>query len=333
MENNYPIKLDKKDIAIIRELEKNSRIQFNQLGKIVGLRGETVEYRIEKFRKADLILRFFAEPNLWKIGLVPYRLYLKMTNMPKSVEEKFKNKFSTHPNIQFFAACDGQWDFILRFLLRDENEFKVEIVKIMNEYGVYIQRKNIAITMYDAYLPMTFFTGGDKIARISTEQEKKSDKLDEKDFQILYYLCEDARMPTTKIAKNIGISSDAVSYRIKKLKDDRVIKYFASWFNMYSLGYEYHKIFIWFYRVSSEKETEIIRYCEQHPNISFLTRVIGDWDVELDVWVKNTTELHELVWVIKNKFSDTIRDHINLSVLRTWIPNPFRSYVERSRSV
>ena len=333
MENNYPIKLDKKDILVMRELEKNSRMTFNQIGKLVGLRGETVEYRIKKLKKAGLILRFFAEPNLQKLGLKPYRLYLKMGNMPKLTEENFKNTFSVHPKIQFFGACDGQWDFILRFLLKDENDFEAEIVKIMDEYGTYIQRKDIAITMYDAYLPMTFFTGGEKVARIITEQEEKVGTLDEMDYKILYYLCGDARTSTTEIAGNVGLSPDAVSYRIKKLKAEKIIKYFTCWFNMYSLGYEYHKIFIWFQCIRPEKELEVIRYCEQHPNVSFMTRVVGGWDIELDVWVRNTTELHNLVGTIKNKFGNVIRDHVNVSILRTWIPNPFRSHMERNKKV
>ena len=49
-------------------------------------------------------------------------------------------------------------------------------------------------------------------------------KLDLKDRKILYELDLDARQPLTQIGKKVGLSKDVVSYRMKKLQDEGIIK-------------------------------------------------------------------------------------------------------------
>jgi Lrp/AsnC family leucine-responsive transcriptional regulator len=49
-------------------------------------------------------------------------------------------------------------------------------------------------------------------------------KLDLKDRKILYELDLDARQPLTRIGKKVGLSKDVVSYRMKKLQDEGIIK-------------------------------------------------------------------------------------------------------------
>ena len=48
--------------------------------------------------------------------------------------------------------------------------------------------------------------------------------LDEKDLRIIRILCEDAWTPQSRIAKELGLTQQAVSLRIKKLREMGVIK-------------------------------------------------------------------------------------------------------------
>ena len=61
-------------------------------------------------------------------------------------------------------------------------------------------------------------------------------KIDLKDRKILYQLDLDSRQSLTQIGKNVGLNKDIVSYRIKKLQDEGVIKSFWTLIDAYKLS-------------------------------------------------------------------------------------------------
>ncbi len=64
----------------------------------------------------------------------------------------------------------------------------------------------------------------------------RSDKLDEIDNTILDMLLADSRTPLSHISKEVGISSPAIRERIKKLKQEGIIKGFSTIIDYKKLG-------------------------------------------------------------------------------------------------
>lgn len=62
------------------------------------------------------------------------------------------------------------------------------------------------------------------------------DKLDLKDKKILYSLDLNARQTDNQIAKEVGLSREAVRYRINKLVKESYIHYFITILNTMKLG-------------------------------------------------------------------------------------------------
>ncbi len=69
-------------------------------------------------------------------------------------------------------------------------------------------------------------------------------KIDLKDRKILYQLDLNSRQSLTQIGKNVGLKKDVVSYRIKRLQDEGVIKNFWTVINTFKLGYNVFRIYI-----------------------------------------------------------------------------------------
>lgn len=325
MKKKDQIKLDKKDRLIMRELEQNSRQSYTKLGKKVGSSAETVEYRIKKLVNSGIIIRMFAEPNLHKLGLTTYRLFMKVENLTQKDEKAFVDYLMNHPRAQWFAEFEGVWDYTIRYSLRNEIELREELEKLMQRFGSFIKAKNIAITIEQHYLPSDHLTGGHgRIHHTSLKKEAKT--LDIIDQKIMFYLFENARMKTTELASKIGISPDAVQYRIKKLIKNGIISFFGVYYNPPSFGYTRYKIFFWLQYTEKEKEEKLIRYCMQHPHSSYLNKNAGDWDLEADFDAKNPQQLRDIIKTLRNKFSDIIRDHSVLIILREHVPNPFKGF-------
>jgi Lrp/AsnC family leucine-responsive transcriptional regulator len=75
--------------------------------------------------------------------------------------------------------------------------------------------------------------------------------IDLKDRKILYELDLDARQSLTQIGKKVGLKKDVVSYRIKRMQDEGIIKNFWAAIDTFKLGYQVYRIYINFQYVSS----------------------------------------------------------------------------------
>ncbi len=319
---NSPVVLDKKDILILKELDNNSRQSFTEIGKKVGLRSYTVEYRINKLRQAGVILKFFAEPNLTYLGLKTYRLYLRVEHTTEKDETALLHYFSTNPRIQWHAEFEGEWDYTIRYALKDEVELKYEIEKLTKQFGEFIKAKTIAISTYQVYLPITYLTGAE---RKSLRETIRPSKLDPIDITILSFLCDDARMSSVAIAQRSLLSPDAVSYRIKRMVQNKTIISFNAWFDRRKLGYEYYKILFWFSHATPSDEEKIIKFCQHYQYVVFINKVLGSWDLEVDLDATNSNQVHEFIKEIKRIFPHLIRDHSTLTILRDSVVNPFKA--------
>ena len=69
-------------------------------------------------------------------------------------------------------------------------------------------------------------------------------KLDLKDRKILYELDLNARQTLTQIGKKVGLKKDVVSYRMKKLQDEGIIKNYYTVIDAYKLGYTLYRYYI-----------------------------------------------------------------------------------------
>jgi Lrp/AsnC family leucine-responsive transcriptional regulator len=334
MKGKIPIKLDKKDRLIMQQLEENSRQSYAEIGRKVELKSDTVEYRINKLLKAGIIIRMFAEPNLSKLGLKTYRVYLKVENTTEAEEKMLLGYFMNHPKGHWFAEFEGEWDYTMRYTLKDEIEFREEIEELMGRFGKYIRSKIIVITLQQSYLPLTHFTGKEgKIRSVSLERSEKNEELDDNDREIMRLLFENSRIKTVDIASKTGISADAVQYRIRKLLERGIISFFGVYYDSSLLGYSRHKVLLWLQHTTRKREEQLIRYCEHHPNSSYLNRVVGSWDLEVDFDAKNAQEIHDILKDLRNKFSDIIRDYSTLTILKEHIPNPFTDRKTVNRNI
>ncbi len=324
MSDKNTMNIDKKDKKIIHELEKNSRENFKTIGKRIGLSGEVVDYRVKNLQKYGIITRMFAEPNLNKLGLKTYRVYLKIENMGDENTNALLEYIATCPKVQWYGQFEGEWDYTIRYAMKDELEFKEEIDRLLSMFGKFIKAKDVVITTSQAYLPITYLTGGERIVREVISGKVGEEKIDEIDKKILFHLCEDSRTRSVDISSKIKISPDAVQYRIKKLIKNGIIAFFTMWLDRRKFGYEHYKVLLWFQYATKKDEKKLIGYCEQHPNVVYINRVIGNWDLEIDFDAKNSKEIHDLVKNLKNKFPGIIRDHTTLAILSDQILNPFR---------
>jgi Lrp/AsnC family transcriptional regulator, regulator for asnA, asnC and gidA len=121
------------------------------------------------------------------------------------------------------------------------------------------------------------------------------EKLDLKDRKILYQLDLNCRQSNTFIGKKVGLSKEVVNYRIKRMQENGVIKYFWTAINSLKLGCYAFRICINFLDVSSDIKNEIIKYFKDYKNVWTLHSARGPIDLEAILWTDDIYKFN-LFW-------------------------------------
>ena len=125
--------------------------------------------------------------------------------------------------------------------------------------------------------------------RFRNEENMKRDVIDEIDIQILNLLQKNARMNIKEIAKEVCLSSPAVSNRIEKMEREKVISGYQAIVNPVALGL-YTKAFI-SVEVAPEEKERFYEFVTDCVNVVECNCVTGDYSMLLEVLFKTTIDL------------------------------------------
>ena len=140
------------------------------------------------------------------------------------------------------------------------------------------------------------------------EQENLS-QIDENDKKILEILSKNSRETLVNIAKEVRMSVDAVRMRIKSLVKSEIITGFTIIKSYKKLGYPLKaSILVKLQNLSEERLEEFINYLKKTQKVIVLNSIAGEFDFEIVVIAKSTSDLDKFSKSIRTKFSDIIVD-------------------------
>lgn len=132
-------------------------------------------------------------------------------------------------------------------------------------------------------------------------------KIDLKDRKILYELDLNCRQSNSQIGKKVGLKRDVVSYRIKKLQEEGIIRNFWTFIDTFKLGYNVFRLYINYQYMTSKIKKEIIKYFVDYKNSWVVISVKSEIDLAAVIWVKDIFEFYQF-W---NKTLDKYEDYFS----------------------
>lgn len=133
--------------------------------------------------------------------------------------------------------------------------------------------------------------------------------LDAKDRQILYYLDLDARMSGSKLSKRVGLSKEAVRYRIRRLEERGIIKGYFTVIDVSRLGYMSFRVYLKFQAMSASREKALFTYLQGKPQVGWFVSMQGTWDMVLVFWVRDIYEFEEFWMDFIQRFGAFVETH------------------------
>ena len=152
-------------------------------------------------------------------------------------------------------------------------------------------------------------------------------RVDSRDRAILFELDLSEARSARDVAKRVGLSEDAVSYRLRRLQQAGVLRGFYTLINVSRLGYRAFRVYLKLEDISPRKEGQLVSSLARRPNFWWVcTLEGGPWDLGVQVWARNADEFRALWEGAFRKYKRFV-DEENLSI-QTGIVHLRRSYLK-----
>jgi Lrp/AsnC family transcriptional regulator, leucine-responsive regulatory protein len=302
------LKLDKKDKKILAILDMGARLPLTQIAKKVQLSREVVNYRIKQLEKKKIIENYYVALDTTKLGLIYCRIFLKYRQMTKEKEQQLLQYCNTSKTITWVALGEGKWDITIVLLAKNLEKIEETYDNLSTEFGKSFQNPYLTIAFAIHHFKHNYlYDTKDKTNLVLGKRPTKTyDKLD---LNILNTLKKDARMSLIDLAKKVNTTAKVVQYRIKKLKEEKVILAFRTKINTKLLEHDHWKVFLTLQNMTKQKEKQLYSYFQFHPSVIYITKPMGMHNLEFEVMVKSTNELHEFIRTLKVEFGEIIVDY------------------------
>ena len=301
-------KLDKKDKKILEQLELNARQSNSQIAKKVGLGKDSIAYRIKNLEKQKIILGYYSILNISKLGYITYKLMLTFQNTTSKIEEDIINSLKKNKIVGWLVSSDGYYNLMVVTWVKDSFEFDNFLKDFLRKYSKYIKERDIiTITENHAYRKSFLFDKKkDDSQDVYYGRENKLD-LGKIELKIIKLLADNSRIKLQEIANLLNLTGEAIAYRIKQLQKKNILQAFRPIIDTSGLGYENYNILFRLKRFNNIEK--IFGFFRNNPNITYFVKYLGDYDIGIDLEVKNAKELRELITQIKNLFSEDIESY------------------------
>jgi DNA-binding Lrp family transcriptional regulator len=110
----------------------------------------------------------------------------------------------------------------------------------------------------------------------------------------------------------LNITGEAMAHRLKQLQKRNIIQASRPIINTSILGYQYYNIL--FKLKKFENIEKIFSYFKLQPNIIYFVKYLGNYDIGIDLEVKNSEDLRKILQDIKDKFSEDIESYSSILV-------------------
>ncbi|MDD5191684.1 MAG: winged helix-turn-helix transcriptional regulator [Candidatus Nanoarchaeia archaeon] len=311
-------KLDLTDRKILHELDFDSRQPVSAIARKLKLSRDIINYRMGKFLKEGPLSKYFTIIDISKLGYAIHKNFIRFQNITEKKEQEFIEYIQKNPNAVYSASYDGKFDVVVSIWAKNIEELAGHLKEINSRFGNFIAERQMASIIKGEYCIRNYLLENKPAKRQSFfGSVPKAVRINETDKKILLELGKDARVSAVEIAGRLNLSADAVSKKIKKLRQMGIIQGYNIVPDEKNYPFTHYKILVSFHNPDEKKQTEFENYCRSSRNIWYFCTALGPWDFEIDLDAGSNEEFRNILRNFKLNFSNMIRDYTVLTAYKT----------------
>ncbi len=302
--------LDKKDKKILQILDFHGRCSYTQLAKKVGMSKQGVDYKVRLLQKRGVIQGFYPVINVPKLGYLYCRMLLTFQNVTLEKKEQILKKLKEHKKVFWLLEMHGPYDILIVMWAKTVSEYMAFADEIQNMFGAYIKKKKETIATDVIHLEHRYLLHKEETKEIHIRETKERITLDDLDREILQLLCLNGRVSLVEIATKCKKSAKVVAYRIKRMKQQKLIEAYRPILDHKKIGYTYYKLFIHMNGADSTDRKKVKVFIKQHSAVIYMVEGFGlPADLDIEIMVHSTKELLEFINTLRFSFPTIIGEY------------------------
>ncbi len=294
--------LDRKDRMILSELDKDCRQSNAEIARKLKLGKHAVSYRIAQLEKNRAIRNYYAIIDMSCLGWQSYRVYLKLRPMERDDYSKLTDYLVNSRSTWWVGEMDGEWNLGVVVWVPSHYEFEKFWTPFSKKFQQFIEKNLVSVYLRFNSFSYAFLSNDTSKRKKYVTGEGKRKKVDENDLKILNVVAGRARLGTVEIAKETGLSPIQVSYRIRKLIKDGVIKGFRANISLDDLTIYKAD----FQLKSIRKRKEMFSFALNEKWSGYVDESIGFAEFELEVLCPTYQEFKGIIERFKSRFFSEI---------------------------
>jgi DNA-binding Lrp family transcriptional regulator len=318
-------KIDLYDKKILFYLDIDSRMTASALSKKIKLPKESVNYRIKRLLRNDIIIYFNTIINASLFCNQYYHVYLKLYKHTKADEKRIINFLMKNANCSNLRVNEGRFDIVFMAILKDSRKFRELMSRIGNDFKELIFEKSINIITRSIKLnqKLLYSEGDDR--KVMHHDIKVDGKLDNTDIRILRRLSNHARESLTGIARRLKLDPKVVRYRMKKLQKQGVIAGYSTVIDYENFGFQFVQLD--FVLQDMLKAANIIEFFNSTNTCLYAYETIGKYDLSIQIYVNDDEHLRVILDRFKSNYRDDYITYDMSRIFKNFITNwsPFRT--------
>jgi Lrp/AsnC family transcriptional regulator, regulator for asnA, asnC and gidA len=339
--------IDEVDVRILKSLLKNARTSFSQIAKDCGMSSNAIRIRFKRLEKNGIINGSITQLNPKKLGYDCVALL--MIKAEANEENNVYNFVCKIPDVVSCFKPIGRYNVQCLVALKNVDELAHTVEKVSSHPNVMVVKEGIWVDVVKMDHPENLtirpsdnlthtgellsenknlestITTSHLDGAVEENELEESIELDRTDLLIIKAVSENASMSFRKIAKDVGVSTQVVIKRYKRMRKT-VLPFSAITVDIEKLGYigmalitikTSHK------HTTSTVFDEIVRI----PNVIVAHKCVGAIDMYLVAPFSNFKQLLE----VKNRICNTSGvkeiDVFIDQLFPSWPINPFAKLI------
>lgn len=312
------------DRKILALLCKNVRLPLSKIAQLLRLSRQSIEYRLKVMEQAHLLAGSRAVINIRKMGYQSYHTFFTLAD--EGAKQILHERALSSEQVNSLITYSGKYTHELSIMARTPNEAQQYFIELIEKIPVsnivpciilQTVKASVLPELQNEKLPAIKNLRNDPSFSKQFSLSERSCLLDEKDYELLYLLSQNAQMSLTEIGNKTHLSSDTVSYRLKKLIRGKYILEFRPVINYEALSYSVEAILIKAQRTKTEDE-HFQQYVKNHVKTLWATELFGQWDYLIYLIHHSQDEIHEYLNALHKQFPGHILSYELLFAYREY---------------
>jgi Lrp/AsnC family leucine-responsive transcriptional regulator len=316
--------LDAHDRKIMEALDLNARLGASKIAKQVKISKESVAYRIRRLVEKGYITSFYTIINAALFGFSYYKVFMRFQRLGADDEKKIIDYLLRNSHCINVRRTEGKYNLVFLAAARNRVELKRFLQDFSLQFGEHLVLKNVHTVTAGYKFAQRRVAEDESVQKPFYHGETGEFALKDLDKRILSGIENNARLSTVELSSRTGADIRQVQYDLKKLQEKGIIVGYSTALNLSVIPQLL--IMVNFRLKNLSKTPSIIEFFDRRQGCLFAYELIGDFDLSLEMYVENDTQIQGLLREFHDQFADHYISydlcHVYEEHIAGWYPLP-----------